>query len=67
MKEAQKEYDWKLDFGEIAKIWRGGCIIRAAFLQKITEAYVKIQIFRIYSWTTILKIVLINTSLVGER
>ena len=41
MKEAQKEYDWKLDFGEIAKIWRGGCIIRAAFLQKITEAYVK--------------------------
>jgi 6-phosphogluconate dehydrogenase len=39
MREAQKEYDWKLNFGEIAKIWRGGCIIRAAFLQKITEAY----------------------------
>ncbi|MCG8526207.1 MAG: NADP-dependent phosphogluconate dehydrogenase [Opitutales bacterium] len=39
MREAQKEYDWKLNFGEIAQIWRGGCIIRAGFLQKITEAY----------------------------
>jgi 6-phosphogluconate dehydrogenase len=39
MREAQKEYDWKLNFGEIAQIWRGGCIIRAAFLQKITEAF----------------------------
>jgi len=41
MREAQKEYNWTLNFGEIAKIWRGGCIIRAAFLQKITEAYGK--------------------------
>jgi 6-phosphogluconate dehydrogenase len=39
MREAQKEYKWKLHFGEISQIWRGGCIIRAAFLQKITEAY----------------------------
>ncbi len=39
MREAQKEYKWKLNFGEIAQIWRGGCIIRASFLQKITEAY----------------------------
>jgi len=39
MREAQKEYKWKLDFGTIASIWRGGCIIRARFLQKITEAY----------------------------
>jgi len=39
MREAQKEYNWKLNFGEIAQIWRGGCIIRAAFLQKITEAF----------------------------
>ncbi len=38
MREAQKEYDWDLNFGEIAQIWRGGCIIRARFLQKITEA-----------------------------
>jgi len=41
MAEAQKEYDWKLNFGEIAKIFRGGCIIRARFLQKITNAYEK--------------------------
>lgn len=39
MREAQKEYDWTLNFGQIAQIWRGGCIIRAVFLQKITEAY----------------------------
>jgi 6-phosphogluconate dehydrogenase len=39
MTEAQKEYGWQLDFGSIAQIWRGGCIIRARFLQKITDAY----------------------------
>jgi 6-phosphogluconate dehydrogenase len=39
MRSAQAEYQWTLNFGEIAKIWRGGCIIRAGFLQKITEAY----------------------------
>jgi len=33
MREAQKEYQWKLNFAEIAAIWRGGCIIRARFLQ----------------------------------
>jgi len=41
MREAQVEYSWTLNFGEIAQIWRGGCIIRAAFLQKITEAYAR--------------------------
>jgi 6-phosphogluconate dehydrogenase len=39
MREAQTEYAWKLDFGKIAQIFRGGCIIRAVFLQKITEAF----------------------------
>lgn len=39
MRAAQKEYGWTLNFGEIAQIWRGGCIIRARFLQKIKEAY----------------------------
>ena len=39
MREAQNEYDWKLDFGQISMMWRGGCIIRARFLQKIFEAY----------------------------
>lgn len=37
--KAQVEYNWKLNFGEISQIWRGGCIIRARFLQKITDAY----------------------------
>jgi 6-phosphogluconate dehydrogenase len=39
MKEAGREYKWDLSFGEIARIWRGGCIIRAQFLHRITEAY----------------------------
>lgn len=39
MKEASAEHAWGLDFAEIARIWRGGCIIRSAFLDKITEAY----------------------------
>ncbi|MCD0448890.1 NADP-dependent phosphogluconate dehydrogenase [Actinocorallia sp. API 0066] len=33
------EYDWKLDLGAIASIWRAGCIIRAAFLDRIRAAY----------------------------
>lgn len=39
LRKASKEYEWDLPFGEIAKIWRAGCIIRAQFLQKITDAY----------------------------
>jgi 6-phosphogluconate dehydrogenase len=39
MAAAQQEYNWKLNLGEIAMIWRGGCIIRARFLQKIKEAF----------------------------
>ncbi len=39
MAEAQHEYDWHLDFGTIAQLWQGGCIIRAGFLRKITDAY----------------------------
>jgi 6-phosphogluconate dehydrogenase len=41
MRDAGKEYNWDLKFGEIAKIWRGGCIIRARFLHRITEAFGK--------------------------
>ncbi|WP_040164851.1 NADP-dependent phosphogluconate dehydrogenase [Microbacterium gorillae] len=33
------EYGWDINLGDIAKIWRGGCIIRAQFLNRITEAY----------------------------
>ncbi len=39
MAAASRENGWQLDFGAIAQIFRGGCIIRARFLQKITEAY----------------------------
>lgn len=39
LRAAEAEYGWKLDLGTIASIWRGGCIIRARFLQKITDAY----------------------------
>lgn len=39
MRMASEEYDWDLQYGEIAKIWRAGCIIRARFLQDITNAY----------------------------
>ena len=39
MKAAAAEYSWNFEYGEIAKIFRGGCIIRARFLNKISEAY----------------------------
>ncbi|MEK5324963.1 NADP-dependent phosphogluconate dehydrogenase [Aeribacillus sp. FSL M8-0254] len=39
MKAASEEYNWNLKYGDIAMIFRGGCIIRAAFLQKIKDAY----------------------------
>ncbi|MBN1294174.1 MAG: decarboxylating NADP(+)-dependent phosphogluconate dehydrogenase [Candidatus Latescibacteria bacterium] len=41
MRAAAVEYGWKLDFGNIALLWRGGCIIRAQFLGKIKEAFDK--------------------------
>jgi len=39
MQAAAKEYDWPLHFGPIAMLWRGGCIIRATFLERIKEAF----------------------------
>ena len=36
---ASKQYNWNLNFGDIATIWRGGCIIRAKFLNRIVDAY----------------------------
>ncbi len=41
LREAQKEYKWDLNFGNIAMLWRGGCIIRSAFLEKIKAAFDK--------------------------
>ncbi len=40
MREASKEYDLSLNYGEIALMWRGGCIIRSQFLNDIKQAYV---------------------------
>ncbi|BDQ00807.1 NADP-dependent phosphogluconate dehydrogenase [Aquiluna sp. KACHI24] len=34
-----KEYNWEIDLGAVSKIWRGGCIIRAQFLNRIADAY----------------------------
>jgi 6-phosphogluconate dehydrogenase len=39
MREAAKEYGWDLNYGGIALLWRGGCIIRSVFLGKIKEAF----------------------------
>ncbi len=41
LKAASDAFDWSLDLGKIALIWRGGCIIRAQFLNRIYEAYEK--------------------------
>ena len=39
IRAGSETYDWGIDLGKIAAIWRGGCIIRAAFLDRITAAY----------------------------
>lgn len=39
MREAAKEYNWTLKYGDIALMWRGGCIIRSQFLSDIKKAY----------------------------
>lgn len=41
LRQASKEYDWDLPYATIAQIWRAGCIIRAEFLQNITDAFNK--------------------------
>ena len=39
MREAAKEYNWELSYGDIALMWRGGCIIRSQFLNNIKQAF----------------------------
>ena len=39
LREGAREFSWKLNYGSIALMWRGGCIIRSAFLSKIKEAF----------------------------
>jgi len=41
LRQASAEYDYSLDYGACARIWRGGCIIRAQFLNRITEAFTR--------------------------
>jgi len=41
MREAAKQFNWKLNYGGIALMWRGGCIIRSAFLGNIKAAFEK--------------------------
>jgi 6-phosphogluconate dehydrogenase len=41
MRAASDTYEWDIDLGAMATIWRGGCIIRAVFLDRIREAYAK--------------------------
>lgn len=41
MREASKEYNWGLDYGNIALLWRGGCIIKSVFLDNIKTAFHK--------------------------
>lgn len=41
MRQASKEYNWHLNYGAIALMWRGGCIIRSRFLGDIKKAFVK--------------------------
>ncbi|WP_103680667.1 decarboxylating NADP(+)-dependent phosphogluconate dehydrogenase [Alkalispirochaeta sphaeroplastigenens] len=39
IREAAREYSWEIDYGAVAAMWRGGCIIRSAFLEDITAAF----------------------------
>jgi 6-phosphogluconate dehydrogenase len=41
IKAASKEFNWNVNLGECARIWTGGCIIRAKFLARITSAFAK--------------------------
>jgi 6-phosphogluconate dehydrogenase len=41
IRAGSERYDWEIDLGETARIWKGGCIIRARFLGKIKEAYAR--------------------------
>jgi 6-phosphogluconate dehydrogenase len=41
IREGSNTYDWGIDLGELSRIWKAGCIIRAQFLDKIKQAYVR--------------------------
>lgn len=41
LREAAKKFNWNLNYGQIALMWRGGCIIRSVFLGNIKQAFTK--------------------------
>ena len=41
IKTVDEHHSWGIDLGELALLWRGGCIIRSVFLEKISEAYIR--------------------------
>ena len=49
LRQAAKEFNWKLNYGAIALMWRGGCIIRSRFLGNIKSAF---ETRRTLGWTT---------------
>ena len=53
MQAAAAEHNWPLKFGEIALLWRGGCIIRAVFLERIKEAFDAKNRPKTYCWRRI--------------
>lgn len=46
MREASNENGWNLNYGNVALMWRGGCIIRSAFLGNIRDAFERTQNWR---------------------
>jgi len=51
MRAAAKEYHWNLNYGGVALMWRGGCIIRSQFLGRIKKPLITIPIWLICCWT----------------
>lgn len=62
LKAASNENNWDLNYGEIAKIFRAGCIIRAQFLQKLLMLMQKTQISLTCCWHRTSSKLLMNTS-----
>ncbi len=83
MREAAKQYSWKLNYGSVALMWRGGCIIRrysfllnnkfyfcllkVYFWEILNQHMIKMKHWKIYFWMSFLQMLLINVNLVGEK
>merc|ERR1711936_1272623 len=67
LREAANVFGWKLNYGGIALMWRGGCIIRSVFLEKSRLPMTKIPNWTISFWTTSSKMLFTKPKLPGER